>query len=147
MSDDPVAPVAEQPSPSGETTMMGKMIVPDLSSLTIDQNANVQVMTSVTKEAASALEKIVTAQQSVLEAAVTNLQTSLEAGAGRAGIPGSQIPHLQSQVQNLTLTVGSFCTSAETLTASTTKAFDTLSQSVNRSLAKIEEVATKFSGG
>lgn len=144
MSDNPVA---EKPAAQGEPTTMGKMVVPDLSPLTIAQNENVQAMTSVTKEAASALEKIVTAQQGVLKAAVTNLQTSIEASSGHAGIPGSQIPHLQSQIQNLTLTVGNFCTSAETLTASTTKAFDALSQSVNQSLSKIEEVATKFSGG
>lgn len=144
MSDDLAA---DKPAePSGPTTM-GKMVVPDLSPLTIGQNENVQAMTSVTKEAASTFEKIVTAQQGVLEAVVTNLQTSIEVSSAQAGIPGSQVPQLQTQVKNLTVTVDSFCTSAETLTASTTKAFDTLSQSVSQSLAKIEEVATKFSGG
>ncbi len=131
----------------GAPTTMGKMVIPDLTPMTIGQNDNVKAMTEVTKEASQALQTIVESQRQTLEAALKNLQISVQESSGNAAIPSGKIPTIDVPLQNLKLTIDNFCSSAETLSTSTTKNFGTLSESVNKSLAKIEEVATKFSGG
>lgn len=131
----------------GGPATMGKMVIPDLTPMTIGQNDNVKAMIEVTQEASQALQKIVTSQRQVLENALKNLQISVQESSGNAGIPSGKIPTIDVPIQNIKMTIDSFCASAETLSVSTTKNFDTLSQSVNKSLATIEEVATKFSGG
>lgn len=131
----------------GAPTTMGKMVIPDLTPMTIGQNDNVKAMIEVTQEASQALQSIVTSQRQALEAALKNLQISVQESSGNAAIPSGKIPPIEVPIQNLKMTIDNFCTSAETLSASTTKNFDTLSAAVNKSLATIEEVATKFSGG
>jgi len=54
---------------------------------------------------------------------------------------------VQSQINNLTVTIDSLNKAAETLTASTSKSFDAINQSMEKSLASIEQVAEKFSSG
>ncbi|MBL4906659.1 MAG: hypothetical protein JKX94_04335 [Sneathiella sp.] len=143
----PQSDQGQQAAASGAPQTMGKMVIPDLSPMTDGQSENVQAMTAVTKEASQTLEKIVTAQRAVLESTLKNLQISIQESSGTAAIPSGKVPDLNVQVQNLKLSIDKFCLSAETLSSSTEKSFVTLSQSVEKSLAKIEEVANKFSGG
>lgn len=131
----------------GAPTTMGKMVIPDLTPMTIGQNDNVKAMIKVSQEASKALQSIVASQRQALEAALKNMQVSVQESSGNAAIPSGKIPTIEVPIQNLKITIDNFCTSAETLSASTTKNFDTLSETVNKSLTTIEEVATKFSGG
>ncbi|MEP3247325.1 MAG: hypothetical protein ABJN40_09655 [Sneathiella sp.] len=131
----------------GTPTMAGKLVIPDLSPMSEVQQENVKVVTAITQEMSETLQSIVSEQQSVLKKALTGLQTSVKESSGNGGIPSSNIPDLKVSLDNLKMTTDSFNSAAEKLTKSTTKSHDQLTESVNKSMAKIEEVAKKFSGG
>lgn len=139
---------AQSSAPSGGAPQeMGKMLVPDLSAIASGQSVNIQAMTSVTKEATQSLQTIVASQQSILQSALQNLHVSLQDESGNAGMPSGRVPDLQPLIENMMSSVENFNASAETLVLSATKNFTTLTQAATESLAKIEEVAVKFSGG
>ncbi len=131
----------------GSPTLAGKLVVPDLSSMSEVQKENVEAVSSVSKEMSGALQKIVSEQQSALKAVLEGLQTSIEESSGQGGIPSSKIPDLAVSVDALKISTDSFAATSEKLTGAATKSHDMLIQSINKSMAKIEETAKKFSGG
>ena len=132
---------------AGAPTLAGKLVVPDLSPMSDVQKENVEAVSSVSKEMSETLQKIVSEQQSALKAVLEGLQTSIKETSGRGGIPASKVPDLTVSLDALKLSTDSFAATSEKLTSSTAKSHDMLIQSVNKSMAKIEEVAKKFSGG
>jgi hypothetical protein len=131
----------------GAPKMAGKVIIPDMSPMGTGQMANVQMMANVTENAASTLKSILAAQQTMLSSSVQNMQQALQTSAGNATIPSNSVPDVTVQLGNMDALAAQFSQTATTLTGSTTKSYDDLSKAVAESMAKIEEVATKFSGG
>ncbi|MEH6401869.1 MAG: hypothetical protein V7750_00760 [Sneathiella sp.] len=139
------APVA---TPVGEApAKAGKLIIPDLTPMTVGQGENIAAMTAITKSASESLQKIVAEQQTMLKTALTNLQTSVEESSGRAGIGSKSVPDLQASIDNLKLSVENFSATAETITATNAASAKALTESANKSFDKIVETAEKFSGG
>ncbi|WP_373089558.1 hypothetical protein [Sneathiella sp.] len=132
---------------SGAPTVAGGLIIPDLSPLTTLQNDNMQKMTAAVQSAAQGLQSIVSLQKDTLQQALGNLHASLNDSVTTAWDGPGKVPDVQSQINNLTVTIDSLNKAAETLTASTSKSFDAINQSMEKSLASIEQVAEKFSSG
>jgi ABC-type transporter Mla subunit MlaD len=132
---------------SGGETVAGGLIIPDLSALSTLQNDNMKKMTDAVQTAAQGLQGIVTMQKQTLQQAVQNLQSSLDSSVTIADAGPGKVPDVEAQIQNLTVAIDNLNAAAQTLTASTTKSFDTISQSMQESLSTIEQVAEKFSSG
>lgn len=141
------SPSAAAPPVGDAPVVAGKLILPDLTPMTVGQGDNIAAMTAITQSASESLQKIVTDQQTMLSSALSSIQNAFQESSSHAGIPSDQIPDLQVCVDNLKLSVDNFGATAETLTASNTAAVQTLTQSVNDSFDKIVETAGKFSGG
>ncbi len=131
----------------GAPAMAGGMIIPDLSAITTQQNDNIKKMTAAVQSASGGLQAIVSQQRTALQQIMQNLQGSLDASvaAAKAGPAGTL--DLKAQVDNFDVAIDNLTKTAETLTATTGKSFDAISQSMQQSLQTIEKVAEKFSSG
>ncbi|OUR78547.1 hypothetical protein A9Q83_06625 [Alphaproteobacteria bacterium 46_93_T64] len=134
-------------APSGAPTMAGKLMIPDLSGLTSGQMSNIETMSAVTNQAAATLQSIVTSQQSALVSAVENLQQSVEKTTTTAGISSNIAPDVAVQITNMNQISELFGQVSSTLTTTTSQSAAALTKSATESMAKIQETATKFSGG
>ena len=134
-------------SSGGAPIVAGGLMIPDLSAITTMQNDNMQKMTAAVQAASKGLQDIVAAQRSTLQQTVGNLQTSLNSSVGTAKAGEGATPDIQSEIDNLNLTVDNLSKAADTLTASTSKSFDAINKSMEQSLATIKQVAEKFSSG
>lgn len=141
------APAPAASSGGGAPTVAGGLVIPDLSALSTMQTDNMQKMTAAVQTASQGLQSLVTLQKQTLQQAVTTLQASLNTSVTTANGGGGKVPDIQAEINNLTVTIDSLNAASQTLTASTTKSFDAISQSMNTSLATIEQVAAKFSSG
>jgi|GEM_PF-3403428 len=135
------APVGEAPVEAG------KLILPDLTPMTIGQGENIAAMTAISKSASENLQKIVVGQQAMLKSALSSFQASLKESSSQANIPSGQVPDLQVNIDNLKLSVDNFSATAETITATNAVSVQMLTEAVNKSFNKIVETAEKFSGG
>ncbi|USG62368.1 hypothetical protein NBZ79_05160 [Sneathiella marina] len=136
-----------QSGAAGAPTAAGGLVIPDLSALSALQKQNMQKMTAAVETASHGLQDIVSQQRSTLQETAENLQASLSTArpSDQSGIVS--FPDIQSQISNLSTTIENMNSVATTLTASTTKSFDTVTQSLTEALAAIEDVAQKFSSG
>ncbi|TNE35700.1 MAG: hypothetical protein EP348_08360 [Alphaproteobacteria bacterium] len=131
----------------GGQMLAGGLIIPDLSSITTMQNENTQKMTAAVQAASQGLQSLVSDQKATLQKALGTLQSSLNSSVTTADAGSGKVPDIQSQITNLSVTIDNLNKAAETLTASTGKSFDAISQSMTQSLAIIERTAEKFSSG
>lgn len=136
-----------QSSGAGVPTVAGGLIIPDLSALSAQQNQNMQKMTGAVQTAAQGLQDIVDQQRTTLQETVEKLQASLRASNPTGQLLSVPIPDIHSQIGSLSATIENMNSVANTLTASTTKSFDAINQSMTASLSAIEQVAQKFSSG
>lgn len=138
---------ASSSSGGGAPTAAGGLIIPDLSAITTMQNENMQKMTAAVQSASKGLQDIVAAQRTTLQQTIGNLQKSLNSSVGTAKAGEGATPDIQSEIDNLNLTVDNLSKAADTLTTSTSQSFDAINKSMEQSLATIEQVAEKFSSG
>ncbi|GLQ06235.1 hypothetical protein [Sneathiella chinensis] len=131
----------------GGPTMAGKMLVPDMTPFTIDQTANLQKMVEANQFMSAGLQEIVAAQREALQSILKGFETDLQSSRSAAGQPAGTLPGLDPQLTAFAAAMDNFGATATGFNAATTRNFETLGQSITASLAKIEEVAIKFSGG
>ncbi|MEH6526241.1 MAG: hypothetical protein V7723_09220 [Sneathiella sp.] len=136
-----------QSSGAGAPTVAGGLVIPDLSALSTLQNQNVKKMTEAVQTASHGLQDIVGQQRNTLQETVEKLQASFQASSPSGQSGTVAFSDIQSQISNLTTIIENMNSVATNLTASTTKSFDTVTQSMTASLATIEKVAQKFSSG
>lgn len=134
-----------QSSGAGAPTVAAGLVIPDLSALSTQQNQNMQKMTGAVQTAAQGLQDIVSQQRNTLQETVEKLQASFRISNPSGQSAPVTFPGIQSQINALSATIENMNSVASTLTASTTKSFDAVNQSLTCSLATIEQVAQKFS--
>ncbi|MCG8491708.1 MAG: hypothetical protein MI743_08860 [Sneathiellales bacterium] len=134
-------------SEAGAPTVAGKLVIPDMTPMSTAQKNNVEVVSAINTEMSKAIQDIVSGQQATLKQVLDQLQNAVKNDLTAAGYDPSKAPNLSVSLDNLQTVTNCFNEAAQKLTAATTQSDSLLTQSVNKSMAKIEEVATKFSGG
>lgn len=132
---------------SGAPTMVGKLIIPDMAPMSAAQKNNVEAVSAINSEMSKTIQDIVSSQQASLKQVLDQLQNAVKNDLTTAGYDPSKAPNLSVSLDNLQIVTNCFNDAAQKLTAATTQSDSLLTQSVNQSMAKIQEVATKFSGG
>ena len=122
--------------------LAGKVIIPDMSAAQAGQMDNVKVMGEVSENAATALQEIIANQQSAFTKSVGDIQAFIKSSSVSAGL---QPPELN--LKNMEDIANQFSQTANKMTEATNLSYEKISQSVEASMAKIEETAKKFSGG
>lgn len=131
-------------SDTTQSSGAGGLIIPDLSALSTLQNQNVQKLTEAVQTASHGLQDIVGQQRNTLQETVEKLQDSFRTSSPSGAVPFSDI---QSQISNLSSIIENMNSVAINLTASANQSSDTVTRSMNQSLAAIQQIAQKFSSG
>ena len=130
----------------GGAGVAGKLILPDMSQMVSGQAENVAAMSVASKEASSVLQDIIRSQQSALQETLTAFQQVLEMPSAGAA-QNEPLGAIQVMTTNMEKLMDQFSATADKTAMGAEESMAKLTLSAQQSFQKVEETATKFSGG